>query len=111
VELNQSVKFEAHDINDLYALYRELRGTPAVAVEPVAAPNAPGEQGAMLDFLMVACASGGAITTVLQIVRTMIESRGPTFKLAIRSGKDRIEINADNIEDVLPIVRELLGGS
>jgi hypothetical protein len=105
-----AVHFSASDPEDFEALYEELRGVPGISVAAVPAPVAAGEQGAVLDFLTVAC-SGGAITVALQIVKTLAESRGPKFSLKIRRGKDRLEVTADNIDEVLPALRELLGGS
>ena len=103
----QVVEFEVDDIDDLDVLHNELRGTPGLTVEAVPAPIADGEQGSVLDFLTVAC-TGGAITAALQLVRSLVESRGPKFSLKVRRGKNRIEINAANIEEILPILRELL---
>jgi hypothetical protein len=31
--------------------------------------------------------------------------------LKVRRGKDRVEINTDNIEEMLPLLEELLGGA
>jgi hypothetical protein len=104
-----TVEFAVEDIDDLDALFNELRGTAGLAVQAVPAPIVVGEQGSVLDFLTVACA-GGAITAALQLVRSVVESRGPSFSLKVRSGKDRIEINADNVEEMLPVLKEMLGG-
>jgi hypothetical protein len=104
------VEFSAEDPGDWEALYEELRGVPGARVETVAAPVAQGEQGPVLEFLTVAC-SGGAITVVLQIVKALVESRGPKFSLKIRRGKDRLEITAENIDEALPLLKDMLGGS
>jgi hypothetical protein len=106
----QVVEFFVEDPDDFDVLYAELRGTPGLAVEALPAPMVEGEQGSMLDFLTVAC-SGGAITAALQLVKSVIESRGPKFSLKVRRGKDRIEINAANIDEMLPLLRELMDGS
>jgi hypothetical protein len=95
--------------DDFDALYGELRGVAGITVQPVAAPVEPGEQGSVLDLLTVAC-SGGAITVFLQIIKTLLDSRGPSFVLKIRSGKDRLEITCNNIDDAAPVIKELLGG-
>jgi hypothetical protein len=105
-----SVQFSAGGPEDLEALYEELRGVPGITTEAIATPIAEGDQGTMLDFLTVAC-SGGAITVALQIIKAVVESRGPKFSLRVSSGKDRLEVNADNIDELLPVLRELLGGS
>jgi hypothetical protein len=96
--------------DDFDALYAELRGAAAITVEAVPAPVKPGDQGSVVDLLTVAC-SGGAITVFLQIVKTLIESRGPSFVLKIRRGRDRLEVTSDNVDEVAPLIRELLGGS
>lgn len=103
------VEFSTEDRGDFDVLYSELRGVPGVKVEAVLATIADGDQGSVLEFLTVAC-SGGAITVALQIVKALVESRGPKFSLKIRRGKDRLEITADNIDEALPVLKELLGG-
>lgn len=107
---NQPIEFRVADPDDFDVLFDELRGTPGIAVEAVPAPPAEGEQGSTLDFLTVAC-SGGAITAALQLVRSVVESRGPKFSLKVRSGKQRLEINATNVEEMLPLLKELMDGS
>lgn len=105
----RTVEFAADDLDDLDALYAELNGTPGIVVEPVSARLEPGDQGALLDFLTVAC-SGGAITVLLQIIRTLVESRDPRFVLKIRRGKDSIEVRAANLEEALPAVKAMIDG-
>lgn len=105
------VEFSADDPEDFEALYEELRGVPGIHVETTPAPIVAGDQGSsVLDLLTVAC-SGGAVTVALQIVKTLVESRGPNFSLKIRRGKDRLEITADSLDEVLPVLKELLSGS
>lgn len=106
----QLVEFFVSDADDFDILYNELRGTPGVVVEAISAPIVEGDQGSeLMDFLTVAC-SGGAITAALQLVKSVVESRGPRFSLKVRRGRDRIEISADNIEEMLPVLKELLRG-
>jgi hypothetical protein len=52
--------------------------------------------------------SGGAITAFLQIIKVVAESRGLRFSRKIRQGKNRLEMTADNIDEVLPILQELM---
>jgi hypothetical protein len=54
--------------------------------------------------------SSGAVTAFLQIIKVLAESRGPKFSLKIRQGKNRLEVTADNIDEVLPVIRELIDG-
>jgi len=100
----------ANDPDDLDEVYAELRGTAGITVTAEPAPTAPGEQGAGFDVLLVALSSG-AITAFLQIIKTLAESRGPKFSLKIRQGKNRLEVTADNIDEVLPVLRQLMDGS
>jgi hypothetical protein len=91
------------------ATYAELRGVPGVSVDATPALLEPGDQGGALDLLTVAL-SGGAVTAFLQIVKTLVDSRGPGFVLKVRRGRDRLEITADNAEEALAALQELLGG-
>lgn len=104
------LEFSAGGPDDFDALYAELRGVSGLTVEAVAAPAQAGEQGAIVDLLTVACSSG-ALTAVLQIIKSLVDSRGPGFVLKVRRGKDRLEITADNAEEVLPLIEKMLDGS
>ena len=106
----ESVEFSSGDPDDFDVLYAELRGVAGLEVEAVAAKPKPGEQGSATDFLTVACASGGAVSVLLGIIKTLLDSRGPGFTLKIRRGRDRLELTGENAEEVLPLLKELLGG-
>jgi len=108
--VSRVVEVSAAQLEDLEALHAELRGIPGLVAEATAASVEPGEQGGVLEFLTVAC-SGGAITVLFQIIKALAESRGPKFSLKVRHGRDRLEVTADNIDEVLPVIRELLNGS
>ena len=71
---------------DLDAVYSELRGVAGIIVEAVPGPVVHGDQGSVVDLLTVAC-SGGAITVFLQIIKALVESRGPGFQLKIREAR------------------------
>jgi Effector Associated Constant Component 1 len=105
-----AVEVWVDDPDDFEALYAELRGVPAVTVEAVPSAVETGDQGSTLDLLVVACSSG-AVTTFLQIVKTLIESRGPSFVLKMRQGRNRLVVTSDNIDEVAPAIRKLLDGS
>jgi len=99
----------SEDSDDVGALYAALRGVRGIRLDAAPAPMEAGEQGTALDLLTVAL-SGGAVTAFLQIVRTVLDSRGPGFVLKVRRGRERLEITAASVEEVLPALRELLGG-
>ncbi|MEU0940332.1 hypothetical protein [Embleya sp. NPDC005971] len=103
------IELRAGHPDDLDALYRELRGVRGVTLEAVAAPIAPGDQGTGIDLLVVVCSSG-AVTGIINLLRSMVESRGSKITLKVQRGRDRIEINADTLEETLPLLKELLGG-
>ena len=106
-----AVEFSAGDLEDFEALYGELLGVAEVVVRPVPAVMVPGEQGSLTDLITVACASGGAVSVLLEIVKSLLDSRGPGFTLKIRRGRERLEVTAENAEEALPVLKELLGGS
>jgi hypothetical protein len=76
----------------------------------VPAPPKPGEQGSLADLLTVALTSG-AVTALLQIIKTVAESRGPGFRLQIRRGKEQLEITARDADKGLAALRNMLDGS
>ena len=104
---SREVEVTAADADIADEVYAELRGVPGITVTAVASPANPGEQGAAFDVLLVALSSG-AVTAFLQIIRVLAESHGPKFSLKLRDGKNRLEVTADNIEEALPVIRELL---
>jgi Effector Associated Constant Component 1 len=108
--VSAEVEVTADSPEDVDELYAELRGTSGLTVTAVPAAAEPGEQGAALDVLMVGLSSG-AITAFLQIIKVLAESHGPKFSLKIRQGKNKLEVTADNLDEVLPVIRELLDGS
>lgn len=103
------IELWANDLEDTEVLYAELSGAVGITVKPVSASIQPDEQDVSLALLTVALSSG-AITTFLQIIKTLAEARGPRFVLSIRRGKNRLKITADNIDEVESELRRLLGG-
>jgi hypothetical protein len=103
------IQLSADNPDDIDALYDGLRGTPGIRGTAASPPAAPGDQGAAFDVLTVALSSG-AITALLQIIKVIAESRGPKFSLKIRQGKNKLEVKADNVDEVIPAIRDLLEG-
>lgn len=104
------VEVTAESLDDLEVLYAELRGAAGISVEIVTAPAEQGEQGTVADLLTVACTSG-SVTALLQIIKTVAESRGPAFRLKIRQGKEHVEITARDADKGLAALKDLLDGS
>jgi hypothetical protein len=90
-------------------MYDGLRGVPGIIVTAAPISAQPGDQSVALDVLTVALSSG-AVTAFLQIIKVLAESRGPKFQLKIRQGKNRLEVTADTVDEVLPVIRRLLDG-
>lgn len=101
------VEIQADDHGIFNQAFARLRGVPGITVTAVSAPAVPGEQGAALDLLMVTLSSG-AVTAFLQIIKAMAESHGPKFSLKIRQGKNRLDLTADNVDEVIPVLRKLM---
>jgi hypothetical protein len=104
-----SVQLLFDDADDAAVFYDELRGVPGVFVEAISAPNEPGEQGGVVEMLSAAVA-GGAIPAALNLVQALVESRRDGFVLKARDGKRKVEITADNAQEALEVVREMLDG-
>ena len=103
------VELTADSPDDIDEVYDGLRGVPGITVIAVPAPTEPGDQGAALDVLTVALSSG-AVTTFLQIIKVIAESRGPKFSLKMRLGKNTVEVTGDSIDELLPVIRGLIEG-
>jgi len=107
--LGHGIELRADDADDLDYVYGELRGVPGVNVEAQHSPAEPGDQGWELELLMVACSSG-AVASLLQLLRALVDSRGPKFVLKVRGRGQQLEIKAGTVEETLPLLREILGG-
>lgn len=103
------VEVWAEDPDDTDELYSELRGKVGITATATPTSAEPGEQGVTLDVLTVALSSG-AITAFLQIIKTVIDAKGPKFVLSMRRGRNQLKITADNFDAVEPLVRLLFGG-
>jgi hypothetical protein len=104
------VEVRAEDLDDLDALYAELRGITGITVEMTPAQAERGDQGTVVDLITVALTSG-AVTAFLQIVKALTESRGPGFRLRIQNGRKKIEIDARDPDQGLDALRDLLDDS
>jgi Effector Associated Constant Component 1 len=109
ISVSAEVEVTTDKPEDIDEVYSELRGVPGIDVTPMPAPAAPGEQGAALDVLMVTLSSGAA-TAFLQIIKVLAESHGPKFSLKIRQGKNKLEVTADNVDEILPVIKALIDG-
>ena len=69
----------------------------------------PGEQGWLADLLTVACTSG-AVTALLQIIKTVAVSQRPKFR-EVRRTQEQLEITARDADKGLAALRDMLDGS
>jgi hypothetical protein len=104
------IEIWADDPDGTDELYVELRGVAGITMEAVPASTTLGEQGAAVDLLAVALSSG-AVTALLQIIKTLVEAKGPKFVLRIRRGRNQLKITADNFDEIAPTIRRLFGES
>jgi hypothetical protein len=103
------VEVTAETPSDVDDVYTALRGTPGITVTALSTPVSPGEQGAVVDGLMVALSSGAA-TAFLQIIKVLAESHGPKFKLKLRHGENALELSSDNVDEALVVLEEFMKG-
>jgi Effector Associated Constant Component 1 len=104
------IEVRVEDADDLDAVYAELRGVAGITAQVVPAPVEPGDQGSVADLLTVACTSG-AVTALLQIIKALVDSRGPGFRLRVRRGRQQVEITARDPDKGLAALKDLLDGS
>jgi hypothetical protein len=103
------VEVSTEDRDNFDVVYAELRGIPGIVVQVVAPPVTPGEQKSVVEQPTAAC-SGAALTVFLEVIKTLVQTRGPGFILKFRRGKDQREITAHNVDDALPLLKALLDG-
>ncbi len=109
-EDSNTLQVSAEDARNLMVLYRELRGLPGTTVSAESEPTGPGEQGSAIELLTIGLSSG-AVTAMVELLRTLVESRGPAFKLTLHQGKQKLEVRADTIDEVEPLLHQLFDGS
>jgi hypothetical protein len=103
------VELTADSPDDIDEVYDGLRGIPGIRVTAIPVPTQPGDQGAALDILMVALSSG-AVTAFLQIIKGARRLTRAEVQPEDTPGKNKLEVIADNVDEVLPVIRELIDG-
>lgn len=93
-------------IAEFNAVYTRLCGAPGLRVT-VPTATADGTQGGEIELITVAFTAAAGL---FKLLTAIVESRGPAFKLTIRQGRNKVELTADNVEEVAPALKELLGG-
>ncbi|ADP80473.1 effector-associated constant component EACC1 [Pseudofrankia inefficax] len=102
----------AADAADLLSLRTWLRRVNGLEVK--LSPTAPssGEQGAGWDVLSVVAGSGGVGVAMLATIKSWIESRRSSLRIRVKdsSSEREIELDAENIDDVMPLLKKMLDG-
>src|SRR6185437_3986301 len=84
---------------------RELRG----AVRPMASPIAETQLGAVIEIITVALGSGGAGSVLASSFITWLRTRPTHAKFLIESRGRSVELDIHTLEDVRPLLEQLLG--
>jgi hypothetical protein len=98
--------------DDLIALYEwlsaedDLRGR----VRVVDTPPGETELGSLPELLTVAFSAGGAGTVLASSVVTWLKTRRTNVKVTIESGDRSITLELGTVDDVRPLLRDILGG-
>jgi hypothetical protein len=104
------IRVDGGDADDLRGLYgwlldeSELRG----AVRLVQAPAAENELGGVADAVSVALGTGGAGTVLASALVTWIRTRRSAVRLVIERGGEKVQLDLETAEQVLPLIERLL---
>ncbi|MEV0251861.1 hypothetical protein AB0H76_35100 [Nocardia sp. NPDC050712] len=84
----------------------QLRGR----IRPVSQPIQENELGTVADALTVALATGGAGSVLASSLITWLKTRQTSAKVTVKSGRRSVTLDIQTIEDVEPLLRQLLLG-
>ncbi len=84
---------------------RELRG----AVRTVSNPVGANQLGAVTEVVTVAFGAGGAGSVLASSLITWFKTRPTKAKLLIKSGDRSVELDIRTLEDVRPLLEQMLG--
>ena len=84
---------------------RELRG----AVRTVASRIGETQLGAVTEIITVALGSGGAGSVLASSLITWLRTRPTRAKFLIKSGDRSVELDIRTLEDVRPLLEQMLG--
>jgi len=84
----------------------ELRGR----VRVVDTPPGETELGALPELLTVALGAGGAGTVLASSIATWLRTRRTSAKVTIKSGDRSVTLEIETADDLVPLLREILGG-
>jgi hypothetical protein len=102
----QALQLAVSDQSQLPSLREWLRAQPGVQVTVVPGTPETGEQGA-LDVMTVLAGSSGLVAAV-KVLPEFIRSRRSGFRIETTIRGEKFNLDASNVEDVLPILERLL---
>jgi hypothetical protein len=101
------------DSTEFAALREWLRGERALtgAVRPVRRRPGDSELGGAYDMLAVALGSGGAGVALARSLTAWLRTRRPDVAITVKSPSGEVTVDARKIkeDDVMPLLREVLG--
>lgn len=97
------------DPAELEPLHRWMRDQPGIDTRTVPREPALGELG-VTEFLEIIAGSGGLISA-LKVLPAFIRSRRSDIYIKIDVKRKKFEVDAKNVDDVLPIIERLLDDS
>ncbi|MGD0699140.1 MAG: hypothetical protein ABSA02_04565 [Trebonia sp.] len=90
---------------DWLAAERELRGR----VQTIDGSIREGQLGAVTEMITVALGSGGAGTVLASSLITWLKARPTRAKLIVKSGDRLVELDIQTMQDVRPLLEQMLG--
>ncbi|MEV5494188.1 hypothetical protein AB0M50_02155 [Nonomuraea fuscirosea] len=98
-------------VAELAALWEWLQDEEALhgAVSPVEKEIGQEELGGAVELITVVLSSGGAGLALSRALNTWLRTRRGDVKVTVSDGERTVELEASNVKDVLPLLREVLG--
>jgi hypothetical protein len=98
---------EVSDFEELSDWLRQEEGLRGLISEGDAEPAAD-ELGALVDVLVAAVGSGGALTVLLSSLQAFIATRGADIKITLKGeGGREVTVDAKRVKDVDALVRDV----
>jgi hypothetical protein len=82
----------------------ELRGLVALVETPIG----PNDLGGAVDLVTVALGSGGVGVALVRVLGLWLQTRYSDVRIKVTAGSRTVELEASNLEDALPLLREAL---
>lgn len=98
-------------VEELAALWEWLQDEETLhgEVSPVEKEIGQEELGGAVELITVVLGSGGAGLALSRALNTWLRTRRGDVKVTVSDGERTVELEASNVKDVLPLLREVLG--